>query len=207
MAKLYFRHGPMGSGKSLQLIAVAHNYEQQGKSVLVLKPALDERSGKKIGTRAPLDRYADFLIHEDTSIFDLASADSFSCILIDEAQFLLPRHVEDLREITFVPGIPVICYGLRTDFMTKLFPGSRRLFELADSIEEIKTTCSDCNRKAVFNMRFRWGEMHESNGRTTKMRSPVVDGPQVELGADDSYAPLCYGCFPHEEIIHKKRDQ
>lgn len=201
MAKLYFRHGPMGAGKSLKLMAVAHTYEHQKKKVLVIKPGVDTRSGRMIGCRAPISREVDHIIGPDTVISNLIDEGEYSCILVDEAQFLTPKNVEELRDITFVPGIPVICFGLRTDFMAKLFPGSKRLFELADSIEEIKTTCQYCNRKAVFNLRYRMGEMTEA-GKTTPSVVPVVDGPQVVLGADDSYMPLCYGCFPHEEIIH-----
>lgn len=196
----------MGAGKSLHLLAVAHNYEQQGKKVLVIKPAKDDREGRMIGCRAPISREVDHLMQpeDDAMIWSWIKRKKPACILVDEAQFLSDENVELLREITFVPGIPVICYGLRTDFMAKLFPGSKRLLELADSIEEVKTTCHYCNRKAVFNMRFRWGEMRESNGRTTKTRVPVMEGSQFELGADDKYVPLCYGCFPHEDIIQRR---
>lgn len=182
MAKLYFRHGTMQSAKSMNLLAVAHNYRAQGKRVLILKPRMDVRFGtSKVRSRSGLEAEADVLVDPDTEL-DRASFEGLSCILVDEAQFLSPALVEQLREVTRDPGIPVICYGLRTDFQTRLFPGSRRLLELADSIEEVKVTCQFCNRKAVFNMRFRDGK-------------PVAKGEQVELGAEETYAPLCFPCF------------
>ncbi len=182
MAKLYFRHGTMQSAKSMNLLAVAHNYRAQGKRVLIVKPRLDSRFGtSKVRSRSGLEAEADLLVDEGTRL-DPRDFDGLSCVLVDEAQFLSPGVIEDLRALTRDPGIPVICYGLRTDFRTRLFPGSRRLLELADSIEEVKVTCHFCNRKAVFNMRFRDG-------------IPVADGEQVELGAEETYAPLCYPCF------------
>lgn len=178
MAKLYFRHGAVDSAKTLNLLAVAHNYRKQGKRVLVLKPAIDDRFGqRKVVSRAGLEIEADYLVRPGKP----PSEDLFQgaqCILVDEAQFLEEEVVERLRRISIHYGIPVICYGLRTDFQTKLFPGSKRLMELADSIEEIKVTCLYCNRKAIFNLRSIDGV-------------PVTEGPQVLLGAEDVYSPVC----------------
>jgi len=177
MAKLYFRYGTVGSAKTLNLLAVAHNYRQQGKKVCLAKPALDTRFGaEKIKSRAGLEAPADILIESHMSI--PFPTEEIHCLIVDEVQFLEPGHIDQFRRIATERKIPVICYGLRTDFQCKLFPGSRRLLEVADSIEELKTTCYYCNTKAIFNMRL-------SNG------VPVFEGAQIELGADDKYVPAC----------------
>jgi thymidine kinase len=172
----------MGSAKTLNLLAVAHNYKSQGKRVLLLKPRLDVRFGAaEITSRAGLSAEADVLVDEQT-VLDPAQFEGLSCVLVDEAQFLAPSLVEQLRRLTRRPGVPVICYGLRTDFRTRLFAGSQRLMELADSVEEVKVTCQFCNRKAIFNLR-------------TVDGTPTFEGAQVMLGAEESYAPVCHQCF------------
>lgn len=182
MAKLYFRHGAVGSAKTLNLLAVAHNYRQQGKEIILLKPALDNRFGEEsIKSRAGLEKMADILVSDTTDLFSLDLED-IDCILVDEAQFLNPQKIEQLRAITREKKIPVICYGLRTDFKTCLFPGSKRLMELADSIEEIKTTCAFCNKKAIFNLK-------HVNGVAN------LEGPTVDLGAEEKYYPTCHTCY------------
>jgi thymidine kinase len=182
VAKLYFRYGTMDSAKSMNLLAVAHNYRKQGKRVLLAKPRLDSRFGNiKISSRSGLEASADLLIDEDT-VLDPRDFAQLDCVLIDEAQFLPPAVIEDLRRITVDPGVPVICYGLRTDFRTRLFPGAQRLMELADRIEEVKVTCQYCSRKATCNLRF-------VNG------TPTVRGPQIQLGADEQYAPVCWSHY------------
>ncbi|HEY1554627.1 MAG TPA: thymidine kinase [Kofleriaceae bacterium] len=182
MAKLYFRYGTMDSAKSMNLLAVAHNYRKQGKRVLLVKPRLDTRFGEaKISSRCGLEAEADLLVEEDTAL-DPRDFAGLDCVLVDEAQFLAPSLIEDLRRITVEPGVPVICYGLRTDFRTKLFPGAQRLMELADRIEEVKVTCQYCAKKAICNLRF-------VNG------TPTVLGPQIQLGADEHYAPVCWGHY------------
>jgi thymidine kinase len=182
MAKLYFRHGTMGSAKTLNLLAVAHNYRAQGKRVLLLKPKLDDRFGARdVASRAGLRAEADILLEEGSEL-DPSAFDGVDCVLVDEAQFLSPRVIEQLRTLTKTHSVPVICYGLRTDFRTRLFPGSQRLLELADAIEEVKVTCQFCNRKAIYNMRFAKGE-------------PTLSGAQVELGAEESYLPVCFKCW------------
>lgn len=182
MAKLYFRYGSVGSAKTLNLLAVAHNYKQQRKQVILLKPALDTRFGKEsIRSRAGLEAEADVMVTDDTNLLDMDLSE-VDCILVDEAQFLAPKIIDQLREISHQMGIPVLCYGLRTDFKSNLFPGAKRLMELADAIEEIKSTCFYCNKKAVMNLKY-------VNGK------PVRTGPTIELGAEEKYHPACYACY------------
>ncbi len=182
MAKLYFRYGTVGSAKTLNLLAVAHSYGQQNKQVLVMKPALDDRFGEgTVKSRAGLERDADLLLEQDTD-FHPHQFEGINCILVDEAQFLSKHVINQLRALAIDLDIPVICYGLRSDFRTDLFEGSRRLFELADEISEIKTTCFFCNRRALFNLKL-------LNGQAT------VEGPSIELGAEEKYLPACAGCY------------
>ncbi len=182
MAKLYFRYGAVGSAKTLNLLAVAHNYRQQHKKILLLKPLMDDRFGKeKIKSRAGLEKPADLLIDSETSLLKY-NFEEINCLLVDEVQFLSARIIEELREITLRDDIPVICYGLRTDFRTRFFEGSARLMELADSIEEVKSTCHFCNRKAIMNLK-------HLNGKAT------TEGPSIELGSEEKYYPACYFCY------------
>ena len=188
MAKLYFRHGTMDSAKTLNLLAVAHNYRSQGKRVLLVKPRMDDRFGvAAIRSRAGVEAEADLLVDANT-VLDPTLFTGVDCVLVDEAQFLSAALVEQLRALTR-DGPPVICYGLRTDFRTRLFEGSRRLLELADSIEEVKVTCQFCNRKAIFNLRMQAG------AGASGERVGELEGPQVELGGNDRYAPACFGCY------------
>lgn len=185
MAKLYFRHGTVGSAKTLNLLAVAHNYRQQGKKVLLMKPDLDTRFGKRqIKSRAGLEMQADLLITDEQSLKGI-DYQGISCILVDEVQFLTAKVIEELRQISLEHDIPILCYGLRTDFKSYLFEGSARLLELADSIEEIKATCHFCNRKSIMNLK-------HVNGIATNV------GPSVELGAEEKYFPACYKCYSKE---------
>ena len=182
MAKLYFRHGTVGSAKTLNLLAVAHNYRQQGKKILLMKPSLDTRFGKEcIKSRAGLEVEADLLIIDENSLKGVDYA-GISCILIDEAQFLSAKVIDELRRISLDFDIPILCYGLRTDFKSNLFEGSKRLMELADSIEEEKATCHYCNRKSIMNLK-------HVNGLATS------EGRSVELGAEEKYFPTCYKCY------------
>jgi thymidine kinase len=185
MAKLYFRYGTVGSAKTLNLLAVTHNYQQQNKRVLLIKPKLDTRFGDEdVTSRAGLTKKADFLVTEQT-VFDSHDFKGNDCILVDEAQFLGKSIIDQLRTIASTHNIPVICYGLRTDFRGNLFEGSKRLFEVADSIEEIKTTCSFCNRKAIFNLKLVDGK-------------PTLTGPSIELGAEEKYLPACSTCYRNQ---------
>ncbi len=192
MAKLYFRYGTVSSAKTLNLLAVAHNYRNQGKKILLIKPELDTRFGKdKIKSRAGLEKNADILVKPDTQL-DFKQFANISCILVDEAQFLSEYLINQLREITVVLHIPVICYGLRTDFKSKLFEASKRLMEIADTIEEIKCTCNFCNKKSIMNLK-------HVNGKAT------VEGPSVQLGCEELYFPVCFNCYKKQIDIAKKQ--
>ena len=193
MAKLYYRYGTVGSAKTLNLLAVAHNYRSQGKKVLLIRPALDVRFGQNnIKSRAGLEMKADVLVTEDSDLLkeDLEGVD---CLLLDEAQFVSKGIIDQLRRITHEKNIPVLCYGLRTDFRSNLFEGSRRLMELADSIEEIKATCHYCNKKSIMNLK-------HVDGVAT------LDGPSVQLGAEEVYFPCCYGCWTGQIQKAKKEE-
>ena len=187
MAKLYFRYGTVGSAKTLNLLAVAHNYVQQDKRPFLIKPELDVRFGHEmVHSRAGLEKKADLLVGPDTQL-DPGAFKEIDCILVDEAQFLSEGFIDQLREVSRDHGVPVICYGLRTDFRAGLFPGSRRLMELADSIEEIKTTCNYCNRKAIFNLKLADGV-------------PTVAGPTIDLGTEEKYLPVCSRHY-HDKLL------
>lgn len=182
MAKLYFRYGTVGSAKTMNLLAVAHNYRAQNKTAYLIKPKLDDRFGRDvIKSRAGLEMEADILLEVNEKL-DSASFSGAHCLLVDEVQFLSAEIIDQFKEITNEFDIPVICYGLRTDFRTELFEGSKRLMELADSIEEIKTTCSFCNKKAIFNLKLKDG-------------IPTIEGPVVDLGAEEKYLPVCSFCY------------
>ena len=195
MAKLYFRYGAMNSGKSTSLLQAAYNYEERGQQVLLAKPVVDTKGHATIVSRLGVDRAVDFTIEPDDDV--LASFDrerarvteragrDVSCLLVDEAQFLTADQVDDLLRVAIQEGIPVIAYGIRTDFRTVAFPGSRRLLEVAHSLEELKTICR-CGRKAVFNAR-RIGDRF------------VFDGEQVAIdGIDVAYESLCGACYLQE---------
>lgn len=183
MAKLYFKYGAMGSSKSANALITKFNYEERGMKVRLIKPSVDDRDGvEHIRSRIGLDAIARVVRPED-SIFELLRGDEkIDVIIADECQFLTPAQIDELREIVDRWEIPVLCFGLRTDFLTHLFPGSRRLFEVADSITEIKTICS-CGSKAIVNARI------DSDGRI------VTEGDQVMLGGNDSYIAMCHRCW------------
>ncbi len=191
MAKLYFRYGAMNSGKSTALLQAAYNYEERGQRVLLAKPEIDTKGAGEISSRLGVSRAVDFLIgaHDDLRALVAAHAEPpVACLLIDEAQFLTPAQVDDLLRIVVGEGIPVIAYGIRSDFQTRAFPGSARLLELAHSLEELKTICR-CGRKAIFNARLVGGRF-------------VFDGDQVaidELSADRvTYESMCPECYLRE---------
>jgi len=196
MAKLYFRYGAMNSGKSTALLQAAYNYEERGHAVLLAKPAVDTKGDLGILSRLGFTRVVDFVLPPDADAYTIfqehrravlaATNRDVSCLLIDEAQFLSEEQVDDLLRIAILEGIPVLAYGIRTDFQTVAFPGSRRLLEVAHSLEELKTICR-CGRKAVF------------NGRKIGDRY-VFDGAQVAIDATDavSYESLCGACYLQE---------
>ncbi|WP_072314293.1 thymidine kinase [Agrococcus sp. Marseille-P2731] len=191
MAKLYFRYGAMNSGKSTGLLQAAFNYEERGQRVLLAKPATDTKGERDIVSRLGVTRQVDFLIAVDESAeeaFAAAAAqreEPVACLLLDEAQFLAPVQVDQLLRIAVERGVPVIAYGIRTDFLTHAFPGSARLLELAHSLEELKTICR-CGRKAMFNGRKIAGGF-------------VFDGDQVAIdGEAVTYESLCATCYLQE---------
>jgi thymidine kinase len=205
VAKLYFRYGAMNSGKSTALLQAAFNYEERGQHVLLAKPEIDTKEADHISSRLGVTREVDFLIGPDADLRTLfaehraramaAASDTLlpdaeeprgvACLLIDEAQFLTRDQVDDLLRIAVMDGVPVLAYGIRTDFQTQAFPGSRRLMELAHSLEELKTICR-CGRKAIFNARLVGGRF-------------VFDGDQVaidELTTERvTYESMCAQCY------------
>jgi len=201
VAKLYFRYGAMNSGKSTALLQAAYNYEERGQRVLLAKPAIDTKADDQIASRLGVSRTVDFLIEPEADAGTLfrelrdrslaATGVDVSCLLIDEAQFLTPRQVDDLFRIAIHDDIPVLAYGIRSDFLTAAFPGSRRLLENAHTLEELKTICR-CGRKAVFNGRVIDGLF-------------VFDGDQVAIDEAGqpaehvvTYESLCGACYLEE---------
>ncbi|MGX5697448.1 thymidine kinase [Agromyces soli] len=197
MAKLYFRYGAMNSGKSTALLQAAFNYEERGHRVLLAKPSVDTKGDREIVSRLGVSREVDFTIAPDEDVratferhrvagdtVDLGGRE-VSCLLVDEAQFLTGSQVDELLRIALLDDVPVLAYGIRTDFQTVAFPGSRRLLEVAHSLEELKTICR-CGRKAIF------------NGRRIGGRY-VFDGDQVAIdGVEVEYESLCGVCYLHE---------
>ena len=182
MAKLYFKYGAMGSSKSAQALITKFNYEERGMSVWLIKPALDNRDGAlTIRSRIGLEAQAEAIAAEDDIRELYRRRGRPDVIIADEAQFLAPQQIDQLRELVDFENLPVLCFGLRTDFRTQLFPGSRRLMELADSITEIKTICT-CGAKATVNARLLDGRV-------------VTEGAQVLLGGNDSYVAMCHACW------------
>ena len=183
MAKLYFKYGAMGSSKTAQALITKFNYEERGMSVWLIKPATDDRDGKTIlRSRIGLAAEAEVLGPDDDAAALYVQRGRRDVIIADECQFLTPRQIEQLRQLVDEEDVPVLCFGLRTDFQTKLFPGSARLFELADSITEIKTIC-ECGSKATVNARI------GSDGKI------VTEGEQVLLGGNDTYLAMCHACW------------
>ena len=188
MAKLYFRYGAMGCGKTMQLLQVAFNYEERGHKVCVAKPATDTKNGTKLLTRIGPERETDFCFSRDTDLFEKISQKykNVHCVLIDEAQFLTPEQVDQLVLVTIKLNIPVIAYGLRVNFRQDSggFEGSTRLLQVAEDIEEIKTIC-ECGRKATRNTRFLNDKL-------------VIDGPDILIDDGTSkieYRALCSACY------------
>ena len=192
MAKLYFKYGAMGSSKTAQALITKYNYEENDLNVWLIKPSADTRDGAEIlRSRIGLEARVD-VITPDVDIYDLfrdTKAGSCDVVIVDECQFMTMAQIDQLRAIVNDFGIPVLCFGLRTDFQTKLFPGSLRLMELADCIEEIKTMC-DCGAKATVNARINNGYI-------------VTEGAQVVLGGNDSYIAMCHKCYIRGIREHK----
>lgn len=193
IGKLYFRYGTMGSAKTAMLLTQAYNFEERQMDYLCFKPVIDTREQKNvIRSRIGIERECRW-IYNDTDLYEYMrqifeqTLSLPSWLLIDEAQFLTPEQVDQLARVVDDFGCNVMCYGLRTDFRTKLFPGSMRLFEIADSIEEIKSTCS-CGRKTIVNARI------DSAGNI------ITQGEQVEIGGNDKYMAVCRKCWTNKRI-------
>ena len=193
MAKLYFKYGAMGSSKTAQALITKYNYEENDMKVWLLKPSADTRDGvsilrSRIGLQAEVE-----IATPDANIYDRYVAEHVGkcdAVIVDECQFLTPGQIDQLRQIVDDFNVPVMCFGLRTDFQTHLFPGSLRLMELADCIEEIKTMC-DCGCKATVNARISDGYI-------------VTEGAQVVLGGNDCYIAMCHRCYVRGIREHKK---
>lgn len=201
MAQLYYRYSSMNAGKSIELLKIAHNYEEQGKRVLLLNSALDTRYGKNVvASRIGLKKEA-IPFDNETSILNILKTaqdeneERIHCILIDEGQFLKESQVVELAQIVDYMNIPVIVYGLKNDFSNNLFEGSRALLIYADKIEEIKTVCWFCDKKATMVLRVIDGK-------------PVYAGEQVLIGGNDNYIPVCRKCYgnPNLEAISEKSE-
>ena len=183
MAKLYFKYGAMGSSKTAQALITRFNYMELGMSVWLIKPSVDTRDGADvIKSRIGLEARAQVITPEQDIIAEYQKQPGHDVLIADEAQFFTPEQIDQLRQLVDEEDIPVLCFGLRTDFLTHFFPGAQRLMELADSLTEIKTVCS-CGRKATVNARI------DANGRI------VTQGNQVLLGGNDSYVAMCHKCW------------
>ena len=184
MAKLYFKFGAMGCSKTAQALITKFNYEERNMKVLLLKPAIDNRDGEAV-VKSRIGLMQDAVaVAEDENLYRMYEEKYADCnvIIVDECQFLTPEQVDELADIVIDKNIPVLCFGLSTDFTTHLFPGSKRLFEIAESISEIKSVCA-CGAKATVNARI------DDHGRI------VTEGSQVLLGGNDRYVPMCRRCW------------
>ena len=185
MAKLYFKYGAMGSSKTAQALITKYNYEENGLSVWLMKPSADTRDGQQLlRSRIGLEAQVEVVAPDRDVYQTFVAARQGQCdaIIVDECQFLTEAQIDQLRAIVNDFHVPVMCFGLRTDFQTRLFPGSRRLMEVADTIQEIKTMC-DCGAKATVNARI------DGQGHI------ITEGAQVVLGGNDSYIAMCHRCY------------
>ena len=182
MAKMYFRFGAMNCGKTTALLQVAHNYEEKGMKILLIKPKIDKKGENKIVSRLGIDRKVDILVDSNDKLKDMLKLDNINCILVDEVQFMTKEQIKELWTIAKLKDIPVICYGLKTNFKGKLFEGSKAVIELADELDELITICK-CGKRAKFNARV-------VNGKYAK------SGQEVAIdGIEASYEPLCGKCY------------
>lgn len=199
IAKLYFRYGTMGSAKTAMLLTTAYNFEERGLKYLCMKPVVDTRDKKNvIRSRIGIERecrwiYSDSNLYQEIkNLLDADLQGAPNWLLVDEAQFLSREHVDQLAAIVDDFAINVVCYGLRTDFQGNLFEGSRRLFEMADTIDEIKSTCT-CGRKTIMNARI------DSRGQI------ITEGEQVEIGGNDRYVACCRKCWRNKKLERMRR--
>ncbi len=183
MAKLYFKYGAMGSSKTANALITKFNYEERGMKVWLIKPSIDIRDGADVvRSRIGLEARADIITPDKDLFKEYQKHSDCHVVIADECQFFSAKQIDQLRRIVDMLHIPVLCYGLRTDFLTHLFEGSRRLFEVADSVTEIKTICT-CGKKAIVNARI------DENGKI------VTQGGQILIGGNDSYVAMCHSCW------------
>jgi len=200
MAKLYFKFGAMKCGKTRDLMKTWYNYSEKGMNVIIMKPGDDKKAGENIQSRANEEMKADFVVPTNVNVYDLISRYlidyNLDCILIDEAQFLTEKQVDELSDIVDNFGIPVICYGLRADAFTHLFTGSKRLLEVADVLEKLSAVCK-CGAEATHNLRF-----DKINGELI----PVFSGPQIAIdGIDSEYDSVCRPCYKKLRRTNEKK--
>jgi thymidine kinase len=191
MAKLYFKYGAMGSSKTANALITKFNYEERGMKVWLIKPSIDDRDGADaVRSRIGLEAQASVITPDMNVYEEFSRLEGYHVIIADECQFFTTEQIDQLRRVVDTMNIPVLCFGLRTDFLTHMFEGSRRLFEVADSITEIKTICT-CGKKAIVNARI------DGTGRV------VTIGGQIMLGGNDSYVAMCHSCW--KQAIEKQR--
>ncbi|MER1957521.1 MAG: thymidine kinase [Solibacillus sp.] len=190
MAQLFYKHGAMNSGKSIEILKVAHNYEEQNKPVLIFTSGIDTRDevgvvSSRIGLRRPATA-----IFEDTNLYEIVKNhnEHLYCVLVDEVQFLTKEHVLQLTQIVDELNIPVMGFGLKNDFQNELFEGSRYMLIYADKIEEMKTICWFCHKKATMNI------------RVDEHKKPVRAGDQIQIGGNDNYYPVCRKCHTNPPL-------
>ncbi|WP_404590589.1 thymidine kinase [Enterococcus sp. UD-01] len=195
MAQLFFKYGAMNSGKTIEILKVAHNYEEQDKPVVIMTSGLDTRDGVGVvSSRIGLRREA-IPIFKETNVYELIQSLEYKpyCILVDESQFLSKKHVIEFARVVDELGIPVMAFGLKNDFRNELFEGSKYLMLYADKLEELKTICWFCHKKATMNL-------HYIDGK------PVYEGTQVQIGGNESYYPVCRNHYFHPPIDGQQED-
>lgn len=190
MAQLFYKHGAMNSGKSIEILKVAHNYEEQNKPVLIFTSGIDDRDevgyvSSRIGMRQPA-----IAIYDETNVFEIVKNHQPKpyCVLIDEAQFVKKAHIIQFTQIVDELNIPVMAFGLKNDFRNELFEGSQYLLTYADKVEEMKTICWFCQKKATMNL------------RVDEQNCPVYTGEQIQIGGNDSYYPVCRKCHTNPPL-------
>ena len=202
MAKLYFKFGAMKCGKTTDIIKTYYNYKEKGMNVLIMKPGDDKKAGSKIQSRSGAELDTDYVVNNDVDVYNLIAYhlinNNLDCIIVDEAQFLTPIQVDQLSNGVDSFNIPVLCYGLRADAFTKLFPGSKRLFEVADVMEELKAICK-CGSKATYNLR-----LNRIDGELI----PVFEGEQISIdGIDAEYDSVCRPCYKKLRREYGKKEE
>ncbi len=202
MAKLYFKFGAMKCGKTTDIIKTYYNYTEKGMNVLIMKPGSDKKAGSRLQSRSGAELDTDYVVGADVNVYDLIAYhmldNNLDCIIVDEAQFLTPKQVDELSNVVDNFNIPVLCYGLRADAFTELFPGSKRLFEVADNMEELKAICK-CGSKATYNLRLE---------RVDNKLIPIFEGEQISIdGIDSEYDSVCRPCYKKLRREYGKKEK